>query len=68
MAHMRKKLPVLRTEYAYELLAGKDEAEAKRFREQFESAAAEYPYLGELAGERERMDYARKIAKIEQGG
>ena len=46
----------------------KDEAEAKRFREQFESAAAEYPYLGELAGERERMDYARKIAKIEQGG
>ena len=51
-------LPLLRTKYAYTLLAHRDIAEAERFKSQFEQTASAYPYLGELAGERELIAYA----------
>ena len=49
---------VLRTRYAQALLANCDEEAARRIREEFDRAAARYPYPSEIEGERELMDAA----------
>ena len=49
---------VLRTRYAQALLANCDEEAARRIREEFDRAAARYPYPSEIEGECELMDAA----------
>ena len=54
-----KQLPsVIRTEYAWALLAEKDAAKAEKLRRQFDRAAKTYPYPSEAAGERELLEIA----------
>ena len=49
-----KTMPsIIRTEYAYALLAEKDEEKAKKILDQFEKNAKTYPYPREIEGERE---------------
>ena len=49
-----KTMPsIIRTEYAYALLAEKDEEKAKKILNQFEKNAKTYPYPREIEGERE---------------
>lgn len=63
---MMKAFPtVLRTEYAYALLAQKDGQKAAEWKNLFEKNAKKYPHPSEIESERELMAYAEKIA---QGG
>ena len=58
MKAMKQYPSVLRTEYAYALLSGKDPEKAAAVRSRFEKVAASYPYPGEIEAERELMDLA----------
>lgn len=58
MKSMKNYVSVLRTEYAYALLAEKDSAKADKIRAQFEKSALSYPYPIEVISERELMDIA----------
>ena len=53
---------VLRTEYAYALLADRDPKKAEEIRAQFEKSAASSPYPGDILSERELMDVADQKA------
>ncbi len=55
---------VLRTEYAYALLAEHDTEKARKIEEKFEKTASGYPYSGELSGEKEFMQLARRLAGL----
>lgn len=58
---MMKQYPsILRTEYAYALIAEENEEKAKTYETVFASCAEKYPYPGEIESERELMDIARK--------
>lgn len=59
MKAMKKFPSVLRTRYAYALLAKKDVAEAAEVEQQFERCAKKYPYPSEVQGERELMQIAK---------
>ena len=59
---MKKTPSVLRTEYAYALLAEKDPDKAEGIRAQFEKSAAASPYPGDILSERELMDIAAEAA------
>lgn len=59
MKAMKTNLSVLRTEYAYALLAEKDGKKAGRIKAQFEKHAAAYPYPGEVESERELIQIAK---------
>ena len=59
---MKKTPSVLRTEYAYALLAEKDLDKAEGIRAQFEKSAAASPYPGDILSERELMDIAAEAA------
>ncbi len=63
MRAMKNYLSVLRTEYAYALLAKKDGENAKKILRAFEKAAAAYPYSGEVEAERELIAIAQKKAE-----
>lgn len=52
---------VLRTEYAYALLAGHDEKKAGEIRGAFEKMARRYPHPQEIESERELMEACGKI-------
>lgn len=53
---------VLRTEYAYALLAEHDTAKAEKIGKKFERVASDYPYTGDLAEEKEFMQMIRDHA------
>ena len=55
---------VLRTRYAYELLADEDAEKALTCKREFEKAVKKYPHPKEAAAERELMDYAEELFKI----
>ena len=60
MKAMKKYPSVLRTEYAYALLAQRDTAKADKQKALFEKCAAAYPYPVEIHAEKELMDIARQ--------
>lgn len=62
MKSMKKFPSVLRTEYAYALMAEKNVAKANQIKEQFEKIARTFPYPGDIEGERELMDRVCKMA------
>ena len=63
MKSMKNYPSVLRTEYAYALLAEHDRGKFEKIREKFEKMAKTYPDPAELEGERELMDYAVQVAE-----
>ena len=63
MKNMKKFPSVLRTRYAYALLAQQDRDQAEKIRKQFEKVGKSYPYPVEWAGERELMDLAAARAQ-----
>ena len=64
MKSMKKYPSVLRTEYAYALLAEKDPEKAQTVMEAFEKAARTYPNPNDITIERELMETAREAAAI----
>ena len=66
MAAMESVPSVLRTEYAYALLAEHDTEKAKKIEREFEDTASDYPYSGELAGEMEFMKMIRGRAGLKE--
>ncbi|MCF0123810.1 MAG: hypothetical protein HUJ67_06825, partial [Ruminiclostridium sp.] len=58
MRSMKSYPSILRTEYAYALVAEKDEAKAGQIREKFRKLSHSYPYPSELASETELFDLA----------
>lgn len=52
--------------YAYELLYHGDREAADRYRQRFEKTAQNYPYSGEIEGERELYDYVDTIYEERQ--
>ena len=64
MKSMKKYPSVLRTEYAYALLAEKDPEKAQTVMEAFEKAACTYPNPSDITIERELMETAREAAAI----
>ena len=53
---------ILRTEYAYALLAEKNDKKAAKIKKQLNNMAKSYPYAGEIASEQELIDIADKAA------
>ena len=64
MKTMKKFPSVLRTEYAYALLAEKDPEKAQKTLEVFEKIARTYPNPKEIEIERERMEAVREAAAV----
>lgn len=64
MKSMKNFPSVLRTEYAYALLAEKDMAKAETIKCRFDKNARTYPHPNEIVGERELMIYAEQRAGI----
>ena len=58
MLAMKNSITVLRTEYAYALLAERDVTKADNIKTQFEKRAKTYPYPIDIVSERELMDIA----------
>lgn len=58
MQSMKNSITVLRTEYAYALLAERDGTKADNIKAQFEKRAKTYPYPIDIVSERELMDIA----------
>lgn len=52
---------VLRTEYAYALLAENDDVKASQIMARFDKVAKKYPYQSEIVAERELISYAEQI-------
>lgn len=61
MKTMKKYPSVLRTEYAYALLAEKDEKKGQEIKARFEKMAEHYPYPVDIEAERKLMDYAKDM-------
>lgn len=57
---MKNYPSVIRSEYAYALLAEKDEEKAQKLLQQFEKVAKTYPYPREIEGERELLAFVTK--------
>ena len=66
MRAMKNYLSILRTEYAYALLAEKDGENAKKILQLFEKAARTYPYPGEVEAERELIAIAQNKVVVEE--
>ena len=64
MRSMKNFPSIIRTQYAYALLANHDAKKAQLYRNHFNQAAKTYPYNNEVAAERELMDIAKNIASI----
>lgn len=64
MKSMKKYPSVLRTEYAYALLAEKDPEKAQTVMKAFEKAARTYPNPNDITIERELMETAREAAAV----
>ena len=61
MKAMKNFPSILRTQYAYALLAENNEKKAEDIRRKFEKIAMSYPHPSEITSERELMDYSIKI-------
>ncbi len=61
MKQFRSLLPVMRTEYTYDLLFERDLQKAENIKKRFEKAASKYPYPQEVLGERELMEEAEAL-------
>ena len=61
MKAMKNFPSILRTQYAYALLAENNEKKAEDIRRKFEKIAMNYPHPSEITSERELMDYSIKI-------
>jgi len=61
MKSMKNFPSVLRTHYAYALLAEQDTEKASQIEKQFNHCAVSYPYPSEITGERELMQIARDL-------
>jgi len=70
MKSMKNFPSVIRTEYAYALLAGQDMDKAGKFKALFEKCAKTYPYPNEVQSERELMEIAGacSVGDRETGG
>ena len=66
MKSMKDNPSVLRTEYVYALLAGKNEDKALDLAKQFEKSSKSYPYPNEIEAERELMEIANELAHGEK--
>ena len=66
MRAMKNYLSILRTEYAYALLAEKDGENAKKILRVFEKSARTYPYPGEVEAERELIAIAQNKVVVEE--
>ncbi len=60
MKSMKHYPSILRTQYAYALLAECDRAKAEEYQAKFDKIAKTYPNPVEIEGERELMEYAEK--------
>ncbi len=67
MKAMKRFPSVLRTEYALALLDDRDEEKARRIEEEFDRVAADYPYKGDIEGERELMSIVSGCAVSRRG-
>lgn len=65
MNSMKAFPTVMRTEYAWALLAERDEKAAEKLRRQFEQRAKSYPYPADMQSERELMEIAFRRSKGE---
>lgn len=63
MKSMKNFPSVLRTEYAYALLAEHDKAEAAQIMTQFDKCARNYPYSSDIQSERELLQIAAQRAQ-----
>ena len=63
MKAMKRNPSVLRTEYAYSLLAKQDPENAKKILREFEKNARSYPYSGETEAERELIAIVQEKAQ-----
>lgn len=63
MKSMKNFPSVIRTRYAYALLADRDTAQAEAYRAQFEKVAKSYPCPTDVESERELMALAESIAR-----
>ncbi|WP_426348635.1 hypothetical protein ACPWSR_12875 [Alloiococcus sp. CFN-8] len=61
MKVMKSFPSILRTQYAYALLAEKDAQKAEELKLKFEKIAMSYPHPSEITAEGELMDYALKL-------
>ncbi len=61
MQQNKKSLPVIRTRYAYALIAKRDKEEAERYKKQFEKLIPVYPHKGEVECERSLMEFATAV-------
>lgn len=57
---MKNTPNIIRSEYAYALIAEKDEKKAKKLLARFEKVAKTYPYPREIEGERELMELVKR--------
>jgi hypothetical protein len=65
MKAMRRFPSILRTEYAYALIAEKDATKAAVIKKKFEKIALKYPYPSDITSERELLECAeRKIVLV----
>ena len=63
MKAMKSYLTVLRTEYAYALLADKDPAKAEKILAKFNKISKTYPYPSDIESERELLDITKAKAE-----
>ena len=63
MKAMKRFPSVLRTQYAYALLAERNEKNAGKYTALFEKTARRHPYQAEIESERELVEIAEKKAE-----
>ena len=64
MKSMKNFPSVMRTDYAYALLAEQDMTKAGTIKGRFDKKARTYPHPSEIVGERQLMIYAEQRAEI----
>lgn len=64
---MKKFPPLIRTQYAYELLINKDEEQAGKKLEYFNKIAKSYPYSVDIENEKKNIEYASSVYEARKG-
>lgn len=60
----KKNPSIIRMLYAYELLLKKDEQAAEKHLKSFEKVSKSYPYICEIEGERELINYIKNLSQL----
>lgn len=68
MKAMKKFPAVLRTEYAYSLIAERNNEKAKNIKKEFEKYACYYPYTGDIESERELIEIVDEYFESDLNG